>query len=219
MKRVQILAGLVTAVLAIMLVGCGTVNEATETAVANAQPSSNDQIEISYTTPAQQEGPYYPVDKPADRDNDLTVLNGAAGGPAGDVIEFGGTLYDRNGRAIPNATIEIWQTDANGVYQHPDDPSTAQRDMNFQFYGEAMTDENGAYSFRTVFPGEYEPRPRHIHFKVKLNGETLITSQFYFASDNSGQPAPLIITLTPGEDAAGNTIQTGQRDIILNVAP
>ncbi|MCB9007347.1 MAG: hypothetical protein H6656_08315 [Ardenticatenaceae bacterium] len=40
-------------------------------------------------------------------------------------------------------------------------------------------------------PGEYEPRPRHIHFKVKLDGETLITSQFYFASDNSGQPARL----------------------------
>ena len=77
--------------------------------------------------------------------------------------------------------------------------------------------QNGAYTFRTIFSGEYEPRPRHIHFKVKLNGETLITSQFYFASDNSGQPAPLIITLTPGEDAAGNTIQTGQRDIVLNV--
>ncbi|MCA9957007.1 MAG: hypothetical protein KC434_19895 [Anaerolineales bacterium] len=71
MKRVQILAGLVTAVLVFMLMGCGTANEATETAVSNAQPSSNDQIEISYTTPAQQEGPYYPVDKPADRDNDL----------------------------------------------------------------------------------------------------------------------------------------------------
>ena len=147
--------------------------------------------------------------------NDLTALDGATGAPAGEIIEFSGTLYDRNGRVIPNATIEIWQTDANGVYLHPDDPSTAQRDVNFQFYGEAVTDENGRYAFRTVFPGEYEPRPRHIHFKVKLDGETLITSQFYFASDNSGQPAPLIITLTPGEDG----IQTGQRDIILNVVP
>ena len=216
MRRANFFTWAVTAVLATMLIGCGTAEETGETVVANpSTTSNNDQIEVSYITPAQQEGPYYTVDKPADRDNDLTVLDGAAGAPAGDVIEFGGTLYDRNGRVIPNATIEIWQTDANGVYLHPDDPSTAQRDVNFQFYGEAVTDENGRYAFRTVFPGEYEPRPRHIHFKVKLDGETLITSQFYFASDNSGQPAPLIITLTPGEDG----IQTGQRDIILNVVP
>ncbi|MCA9918587.1 MAG: hypothetical protein KC445_11585 [Anaerolineales bacterium] len=216
MKRVQFWAGLGTAVLILLLLGCGAGDEGGETAVANSPAASSEgQIEVSYTTPAQQEGPYYTVDKPTDRDNDLTVLEGAAGAPAGEVIAFGGRLLDRNGRPIPNATIEIWQTDANGVYQHPDDPSTAQRDMNFQFYGEAVTDENGAYTFRTVFPGEYEPRPRHIHFKVKLDGETLITSQFYFASDNSGQPDPLIITLTPGENGS----QTGQRDIILNVVP
>ncbi|MEZ4591933.1 MAG: hypothetical protein R3D55_12450 [Chloroflexota bacterium] len=216
MKRRQIWAGLVTAVLVTLLLGCGAADEGGETAVANPPAASSDgQIAVSYTTPPQQEGPYYTVDKPADRDNDLTVLDGAAGAPAGEVIAFGGTLYDRNGRVIPNATIEIWQTDANGAYLHPNDPSTAQRDMNFQFYGEAVTDENGAYSFRTIFPGEYEPRPRHIHFKVKLDGETLITSQFYFASDNSGQPDPLIITLTPGENGS----QTGQRDIILNVVP
>ncbi|MBK7896262.1 MAG: hypothetical protein WAS33_25930 [Candidatus Promineifilaceae bacterium] len=214
MKRVQFWAGLGTAVLMMLLLGCGAVAESGETAVANPPTTTeNGQIEVSYTTPAQQEGPYYPVDKPADQDNDLTVLAGAAGAPAGEIIEFGGRLFDRNGRPIPNATIEIWQTDAEGVYLHPNDPSTAQRDMNFQFYGEAVTDENGAYSFRTIFPGEYEPRPRHIHFKVKLNGETLITSQFYFASDNSRQPDPLIITLTPGEDG----IQTGQRDIILDL--
>ena len=135
--------------------------------------------------------------KTADRDNDLTVFAGAAGMPAGEIVEFGGTLYDQNGRPIPNAVIEIWQTDAEGVYLHPNDPGTAQRDVNFQFYGEAVTDENGRYTFRTILPGEYEPRPRHIHFKVKLDGQELITSQFYFAGENSGQPDPLIITLNP----------------------
>ena len=32
-------------------------------------------------------------------------------------------------------------------------------------------------------PGEYEPRPRHIHFKIKQNGQTLLTSQLYFSDD------------------------------------
>ncbi|WP_420630568.1 hypothetical protein [Candidatus Leptofilum sp.] len=218
MKYWRIFTWAVLAVLVSGLVACGATEEPSETAVSNPPTITEDgQIEVTYTTPSQQEGPYYTVEKPADRDNDLTVLDGAAGEPAGEIVEFGGALYDRNGRPIPNATIEIWQTDASGAYLHPNDPSTDQRDRNFQFYGEAVTDENGRYSFRTILPGEYEPRPRHIHFKVKLDGETLITSQFYFAADNSGQPDPLIITLNPGEDTAGNTIQTGQRDIILNL--
>jgi len=29
----------------------------------------------------------------------------------------------------------------------------------------------------------YEPRPRHIHFKVKQNESTLLTSQLYFSDD------------------------------------
>ncbi|GJM42657.1 MAG: hypothetical protein DHS20C20_29390 [Ardenticatenaceae bacterium] len=215
--RIFIWTGLT--ILTLGLIACGgAAEEQPETAVSNPPPTTNDgQIELTYTTPAQQEGPYYTVEKPADRDNDLTVLEGATGAPAGEIVEFGGTVYDRNGRPIPNATIEIWQTDAEGIYLHPNDPGTNQRDINFQFYGEAVTDENGRYRFRTILPGEYEPRPRHIHFKVKLDGGELITSQFYFAGENSGQPAPLTIILTPGEDAAGNNVQTGQRDIILDL--
>lgn len=207
------------AALSLFLSGCTQPEEPapTPTTVPD-QPAtgSDDQIEVTYFTPPQQEGPYYTVEKPADRDNDLTVLDGAAGAPVGEIIEFDGTLYDRNGRPIPGAVIEIWQTDASGVYLHPNDPGTGQRDPNFQFYGEAVTDENGRYRFRTILPGQYEPRPPHIHFKVRRDGEELITSQFYFAGDNSGQPEPLIITLTSGQDAAGGAVQTGRRDIILN---
>lgn len=218
MKYWRIFIWTVLTILTLGQMACGsTAVEQSDTAVSDPPtPNEDGQIEVTYTTPSQQEGPYYTVEKPADRDNDLTVLEGATDAPAGEIVEFGGILYDRNGRPIPNATIEIWQTDASGAYLHPNDPSTEQRDRNFQFYGEAVTDEDGRYTFRTILPGEYEPRPRHIHFKVKLNGDELITSQFYFAGENSGQPAPLVITLTPGEDANGNAIQTGQRDIILD---
>ena len=37
-------------------------------------------ITVTYFTPAQTEGPYYPVAKPADRDNDLLVLEGPMAG-------------------------------------------------------------------------------------------------------------------------------------------
>ena len=186
-----------------------------ETAAPVASPDAvGGALEISAFTPAQQEGPYYTVDKPADRDNDLTVIAGAAGQPAGDILEFGGTLYDATGTPLVGVTIEIWQTDANGVYLHPNDPSTAQRDPNFQFYGEAVTGPDGSYSFRTIMPGEYEPRPTHIHFKVKYDGRELLTSQLYFAG--SGAPPELLVVLEEGTDAGGNPVLIGRRDIVLS---
>ena len=43
-------------------------------------------IEVAYFTPKQTEGPYYPVVKPTDRDNDLIVLEQAEGRPDGDCV-------------------------------------------------------------------------------------------------------------------------------------
>ena len=185
-------------------------------------------IEVTYFTPGQMEGPYYPVNKLDDRDNDLTVLEGAAGVPAGEVIEFTGKVYDAAGMPVSGIVIEIWQTDESGVYLHPGDPGTDQRDRNFQFYGEAITAEDGSYGFRTILPGHYEPRPRHIHVKVRYDGNELLTTQFYFEGDPelageamfnqaSGDGVQLIISLTEGQDAGGGPILIGQRDIILNV--
>ncbi|MEZ4558133.1 MAG: hypothetical protein R2854_17140 [Caldilineaceae bacterium] len=101
----------------------------------------------------------------------------------GDVLILYGQVLDVNGAPLPDAAVEIWQTDAAGVYDHPRDPGTNSRDTSFQFYGTATTDAAGWYAFRTIVPGEYEPRPRHIHFKVKQDDATLLTSQFYFSDD------------------------------------
>lgn len=190
-------------------------------AAAPGSASGPTAVAVTYFTPAQQEGPYYPVDKPADQDNDLVMVAGSTGNPAGQILEFGGTLYDARGLPVNGAVIEIWQTDSNGIYRHPNDPGTELRDPHFQFYGEAQTNADGQYRFRTIMPGRYEPRPRHIHVKVKLNGAELLITQFYFAEEINlrGDEAALLISTTPGQDEDGNMILTGQRDIILNFNP
>ena len=178
-------------------------------------------IEVTYFTPPQQEGPYYTVDKPADRDNDLVDFAGATAAPAGQVLFLNGVVYDAEGLPLEGIVIEIWQTDDSGVYLHPNDPGTSQRDPNFQFYGEAITGTDGVYSFRTILPGHYEPRPRHIHVKIKRDGAELLTTQFYFADEVSfsGDEAHLVVDLAPAEDDDGNPVWVGARDIILNLRP
>ena len=99
------------------------------------------------------------------------------------IVYLFGQLKNESGKNLSGTTIEIWQTDSEGIYDHPDDPSTNQRDKTFQFYGSEKTDQDGWYAFRTTIPGKYHPRPQHIHFKVKLGNKTLLTSQFYFGED------------------------------------
>jgi len=190
---------------------------ATASAAVVTAPPTVVRSEVDYITPAQQEGPYYPLDKPSDRDNDLVDFAGASGAPAGEILNLSGVIYNAGGMPLEGITVEIWQTDNSGVYNHPGDPGTAGRDPNFQFYGESVTGADGVYSFRTIVPGRYEPRPRHIHVKVKRDGELLLTTQFYFADEVSfdGAEAHLLIERVWAEDDAGNPIWVGERDIVL----
>jgi len=136
----------------------------------------------------------------------------------GELVVLYGKVLDVNGNPMENAVVEIWQTDAAGIYDYPNSPGTEDRDQNFQFFGVSHTDADGQYAFRTIIPGEYEPRPRHIHFKVKLDNIELLTSQFYFAGESGGAPAALTLETTPGTDAAGRPVVLASKDIVVAVS-
>jgi hypothetical protein len=70
-------------------------------------------------TPRQTEGPFYPDHLPLDTDNDLLAINDATTPAVGDVTYVSGRILGPNGSPIRNATVEIWQCDANGAYLHP----------------------------------------------------------------------------------------------------
>jgi protocatechuate 3,4-dioxygenase beta subunit len=134
-------------------------------------------------TPRQGEGPYYPVTKPVDRDNNLLVVAGGEATSVGTPLEISGLLVYEDGALVTGGTIEIWQVDGQGIYDHPRAPGTDNRDPAFQFYGEAVTDADGFWTFLTVDPVLYESRPRHIHVKVKVDGAEVLTTQIYFDGD------------------------------------
>jgi protocatechuate 3,4-dioxygenase beta subunit len=133
-------------------------------------------------TPAQMEGPYYPVAKPADHDNDLTRV-GSGTVAAGTILVLHGRVMDQRSRPVSAAVVELWQADRNGIYMHPNDSRTDQRDRAFQFFGQSTTDGTGSFEFRTIMPGFYGTRPRHFHIRViRREGKTL-TTQLYFEGD------------------------------------
>lgn len=119
--------------------------------------------------------------------------------------------------------MEIWQTDMDGTYNHPGDSTADDLLDDFQYFGTATTDEEGYYAFMTVKPGQYEPRPVHIHFKVKIDGETVLTSQFYFAEDFDGETAPdastdtIMLSVEDTEDANGDVLRIAEKNIVLDL--
>lgn len=182
-----------------------------------ADTSSADEAEVSPTAVP-------PADDALVQTEEQAVLSSfsqpvtAAGVP---LILYGHVL-DASGVPLRGYAVEIWQVDADGIYDHPGDSNTANRDMGFQFYGTSTTDENGLFAFRTILPARYEPRPRHIHFKVKKDGLVLLTSQFYFSGEvDAGQLGPagemILLDLSDAQDGAGNVVKLAFKDIVVDV--
>ncbi len=135
-------------------------------------------------TPEQTEGPFYPDKLPLDTDNDLILINDSITPAVGEITHLTGKILGPNGSPIRDATIEIWQCDANQVYLNTrdSDQKKDQQDKNFQGFGRFTTGSTGEYRFRTIKPVPYPGRPApHIHVKVKKGDRELLTTQCFIA--------------------------------------
>ena len=131
-------------------------------------------------TPAQTEGPYYPLVLPKDSDHDL-LRNGTLSYPEGQSAWVEGSVSDMAGKPVAGAQVEIWQCDHAGHYHHLGDGDKA--DRRFQGFGRVTVGADGRYRFRTLRPVAYAGRTPHIHVKVKLGRRELLTTQLYVAGD------------------------------------
>ena len=137
-------------------------------------------------TPKATEGPFYPDKLPLDTDNDLITLNNSLTEALGEITHLSGRVLSQNGSPLANATVEIWQVDAKGIYLHSKEPLLANIDSNFQSYGRFLTNNKGEYYFRTIKPVKYKTgifRTPHIHVKVSRKGKHILTTQMYIKGE------------------------------------
>ena len=131
-------------------------------------------------------GPFYPVERPADDDFDMTMVKGNNGRALGRVIEVTGRVLDQKGNPVNGAMLDLWQCNAAGRYAHAADVATAPLDPNFQGFARLKTGASGEWRIRTVKPSGYDSpigrRTPHIHVDVQGRQYRLIT-QMYFAED------------------------------------
>lgn len=66
-------------------------------------------------------------------------------------VRLYGTVFDGAGDPVPDALIEIWQTDASGAI--PTAEGSFHRSAEFTGFGRVHTTDEGGYEFVTVEPG------------------------------------------------------------------
>jgi protocatechuate 3,4-dioxygenase beta subunit len=80
---------------------------------------------------------------------------------------------------LEGARIDVWHCDARGRYS---ETGRDRRDAGADKFlrGYQRTDSSGAAQFMTIYPGWYEGRAVHIHFKIRTASAREFTSQLYF---------------------------------------
>jgi protocatechuate 3,4-dioxygenase alpha subunit len=142
-------------------------------------------------TSGQTIGPFFGYALPFDRGSEL-VPPGSPG-----AVQFSGVVADGDGRPVPDALLEIWQADADGMI--PDSAGSFHRDgFTFTGWGRSSTGDDGRYSFSTVIPGSSEPGAApFIMVTVFARGllNRLFTRAYIPGRDLAGDP--LLASLPP----------------------
>ena len=177
-------------------------------------------------TPSQTVGPFFHLGMARAEWSDLAV-----GNPQGQHLVIEGRVIDGDGAAVPDALIELWQANAAGRYDHPDDAqSDKPLDPNFRGFGRVATDAEGRFRTTTIRPGAVAGRGNtlqapHINLAIFARGLLRhLYTRLYFADERANASDPLLSsiedervrrTLLAQPAGSGGAILTYRFDIVL----
>ena len=158
-------------------------------------------------TASQTAGPYlhigmYPSSAglPVRTQEKPNVMAGA--GAFGERIRIEGRALDGNRDPVRDVQVELWQADANGKYDHPDDTQKKKPDPNFNGFGRAVGDfETGEWWFESVKPGQVsEPDEQamapHICVSVFARGINIhLNTRIYFDDETDANAIDPVLNL------------------------
>jgi protocatechuate 3,4-dioxygenase alpha subunit len=161
------------------------------------------------TNPSQTVGPFFHLG--------LTTEKGCVrciAGPVakGERILLMCRVLDGDGAPVPDAMIEIWQADAQGKYNHPDDTQEKTADPACGGFGRMGTSEEGSCEFETIKPGRV-PGPGNVlqapHLNLAVFARGILRqvyTRLYFAGDPANQ-----------EDSVLALVPKDRRDTLMAV--
>lgn len=149
-------------------------------------------------TPSQTVGPYLRLG--FDQMNRHHVAEAGANGTR---IRIEGQVVDGDGAVVPDALVELWQANAAGRYDHPDDTQDKPADPAFKGWGRAPTDSEGRFWFETVKPGQVPGRGNvlqapHLNLVVFARGmPNHAYTRLYFADESAANEVDPVLGSVP----------------------
>jgi protocatechuate 3,4-dioxygenase beta subunit len=189
---------------------------ATAVAVASSLPSC-------VVVPALTEGPYY-VNENLER-SDIRVDTSTGKAVAGSVLTIAWVVSKVDGNAcvpLEGVLVDVWHCDAAGDYS-----DVGSEQGHDYLRGYQHTDANGLATITTIYPGWYQGRAVHVHFKIRTDpaatsGGFEFTSQLFFDDALSDQVYSGGAYASKGrhdvQNAADGIYQQSQGMTLLDVA-
>jgi protocatechuate 3,4-dioxygenase beta subunit len=167
----------------IALVGCNVVQGLTDT-TASGGAANTVSLPACVVRPEMTEGPYF-VDQMLNRSDIRTdPVDGSVKEGVPLRLVFRVSQISASACVpLSGAQVDVWHCDALGVYSGVQDRSFDTTGSQF-LRGYQLTDANGSAEFLTIYPGWYQGRAVHIHFKIRTspadNQSYDFTSQLFF---------------------------------------
>lgn len=153
----------------VALLGVGAFASATR---AQAQAAGLISANVCMVQSEVTEGPFYIDPKLVRRD--ITE------GRPGVALRLNLQVVTSDCEPVPGARVDVWHCDAGGVYSGVDNMGGETTEGETFLRGTQSTAEDGIATFDTIYPGWYRGRTTHIHYKVFLEDQTVLTSQIFF---------------------------------------
>ncbi len=157
---------------------------ASAAATADASAAIATALPACVVAPELTEGPYY-VDVDLER-SDIRTNTADSVAVEGAPLVLDWVVSQADGSAcmpMEGVVVDVWHCDALGTYSGVQGNSA-----NF-LRGFQRTDSQGKASFTTIYPGWYQGRAVHVHFKIRTDPDAEagfeFTSQLFFDDDVS----------------------------------
>lgn len=160
----------------------------------------SDLVPSAGPTPSQTVGPFFAYALPYEEGPEV------AGPERAGAIQLFGRVLDGAGAPVPDALLEIWGPDENGVFVTEGGVLRPVGPDGFRGFGRAETDVEGRYAFRTVLPGAVPTAggtAQAPHLAVLVFGRGMlrqVATRIYFPEhDHSTDP---LLTALPADRRA-----------------
>lgn len=152
-------------------------------------------------TPSQTVGPYLHIGLPWP-DGPNVVPDDAIG-----ALTVTVTVVDGERTPLADAMIETWQADADGRFDHPDDPRGPASAIppGFRGFGRAVADSSGTAALRTVKPGDLPAKHGQIeapHIDLAIFGRGMLdrlVTRIYFPDEEDANATDPVLSALPVE--------------------